>query len=198
MIIVTGMHRSGTSLAALVLQALGADFGPSERLYDADEWNANGYLERVDAVDLNSRMITGFARTTGRFDAVRSQLSYLRMPDASKVTERAQSLTADRVALGAELAGLFVKDPRFCVTLPHWADTQEGLVVALRHPSASVASLQRRNRLPPTLGHRFWRWHMAEVLPRITPDTLVIRHNTTATLPGAGSAIFLPVIPRIA
>ena len=177
MIIVTGMHRSGTSLAAQVLQALGADFGPAERLYDADQWNANGYLERVDAVDLNSRMITGFSRTTGRLDAVRSQLSYLRMPSSTNVAKRARPLRAERAALADELTGLFVKDPRFCVTLPHWTDAQEGLVVALRHPSASVASLQRRNRLPPALGHRFWRWHMAEALPHITPDTLVIRQD---------------------
>ena len=57
MIVVTGMHRSGTSLAALVLQALGADFGPDDALYGADDHNADGYLERLEAVDLNLSLI---------------------------------------------------------------------------------------------------------------------------------------------
>lgn len=177
MIVVTGMHRSGTSLAALVLQALGADFGPPDRLYDADRWNANGYLERVDAVDLNSRMITGHARTTGRIDTVRSQLGYLRMPSSEAVASRAAALAAERAELARTTRGTFVKDPRFCLTLPHWGEHTEALVVALRHPSASVASLRRRNRLPSSLGHRFWQWHMREVLPHIGPETLVIRQD---------------------
>lgn len=177
MIVVTGMHRSGTSLAALVLRSLGADFGPDDRLYDADRWNANGYLERVDAVDCNSRMITGHARTTGRVDAVRSQMGYLRMPAADAVAARAAALMTERAALADELGGLFVKDPRFCITMPHWQATARGLVVALRHPSASVASLRRRNRLPERVGHAFWRWHMEAVLPYMAPDTLVIRQD---------------------
>ena len=177
MIVVTGMHRSGTSLAALVLRSLGADFGPDDRLYDADRWNANGYLERVDAVDCNSRMITGHARTTGRVDAVRSQIGYLRMPDAGAVAARAAAMTDERTALAEELRGLFVKDPRFCITMPQWDSTTRGLVVALRHPSASVASLRRRNRLPERMGHAFWRWHMQTVLPHIGTDTLVIRQD---------------------
>ena len=177
MIIVTGMHRSGTSLAALVLRELGADFGPADRLYDADRWNANGYLERVDAVDLNSRMITGHARTTSRVAAVRSQLGYLRMPSAASVAARAQQLESERQVLAGSLDGLFVKDPRFCITLRQWTERQAGLIVALRHPSASVASLRKRNRLPEALGHRFWRWHMEQVLPFLGPETLVIRQD---------------------
>lgn len=177
MIVVTGMHRSGTSLTAQVLRSLGADFGPESKLYDADRWNANGYLERLDAVDTNSRIITGHARTTGRLDTVRSQISYLRMPDPTVIDRRAQSQSDTIERLAVELDGLFVKDPRFCVTLPAWSDGVRALVVALRHPSASVASLQRRNRLPEALGHRFWRWHMEQILPAIGPETLVVRQD---------------------
>lgn len=180
MIIVTGMHRSGTSLTAQVLQALGADFGPAERLYDADQWNANGYLERVDAVDLNSRIITGHSRTTSRVAAVRSQLGYLRMPTGDRLASRLAEATNDVAELSSSLQGLFVKDPRFCITAPIWRETGDvaAMVVALRHPTASVASLQRRNRLPAPIGHRFWRWHMEQILPTIGPQTLVVRQDT--------------------
>lgn len=179
MIIVTGMHRSGTSLTAQVLQALGADFGPLESLYEADRWNANGYLERVDVVDLNSQLLTGVARTTSRTDMLRSQVNYLRMPDDRSLRTRTAGLHSEVQDLAGQLDGLFVKDPRFCATLPAWHEAGDvhGLVVALRHPTASVASLRKRNRLPGPLGHRFWRWHMERVLPWIDERTLVIRQE---------------------
>ena len=179
MIVVTGMHRSGTSLAAQVLRALGADFGPEDRLYGADDWNANGYLERVDAVDLTSRAITGFARTTGRASAALSQLAYLRMPAPRTIEARLNDRSTEIASLAHDLAPLTVKDPRFCLTLGGWKHhgRVDALVVALRHPSASVASLRRRNRLPAPVGHRFWRWHMGAILPHIDERTLVIRQD---------------------
>ena len=179
MIVVTGMHRSGTSLAALVLQALGADFGPPDRLYGADDWNAAGYLERLEVVDLNSRAITGFERTAGRRHAALSQLTYLRMPRAATIGSRLDALAAEIAATSRSLPGLAVKDPRFCLTLGGWMQhgAVDALVVALRHPSASVASLRRRNRLPSRLGHRFWEWHMRAILPHIDEQTLVIRQD---------------------
>ncbi len=179
MIVLTGMHRSGTSLAALVMQALGADFGPADRLYGADDWNANGYLERLDVVDVNSKAITGFARTEGRARAAASQLSYLRMPSADRIDRRLDSMAADLSQVSRSVEGFVVKDPRFCLTLDGWRRHGRvgGLAVALRHPSASVASLRRRNRLPPVIGHRFWRWHMQAILPHIDGTTLVIRQD---------------------
>ncbi|NNC81418.1 MAG: hypothetical protein HKN94_14840, partial [Acidimicrobiales bacterium] len=74
---------------------------------------------------------------------------------------------------------LAVKDPRFCLTYGGWSRhaAVEGLVVALRHPAASVASLRKRNRLPTNIGHRFWRWHMEAILPHIDGGTLLIRQD---------------------
>ena len=154
MIVVSGMHRSGTSLVAQVLEANGLDFGPPERLYAADDSNANGYLERLDVVDLNSLVITGFERTTGRRAQVMSQLNYLRMPSAPRIERDLNNQSSDITQLGAELDALAVKDPRFCLTLDGWRTHANvgGLVVALRHPSASVASLRKRNRLPSAIG----------------------------------------------
>lgn len=179
MIIVTGMHRSGTSLAAQVLQAIGVDFGDPAAMYAADDWNANGYLERLDVVDLNSRIITGHERTTGRVAQVMSQLSYLRMPAVAEVERAADEVAAEIEIHSALIGDLAVKDPRFCLTYGGWSRhvDVDGLVVALRHPAASVASLRKRNRLPERIGHKFWRWHMEAILPHIGSDTLVIRQD---------------------
>jgi len=179
MIVVTGMHRSGTSLAALILQELGLDFGPDDAMYAADDWNANGYLERLDVVDINSRAITGFNRTTGKGTQMASQISYLRMVSPHKITSRLDVMTDELQQLSAVMGGRGVKDPRFCLTLPGWKHHVEvdGLVVALRHPAAAVASLKKRNKLPEPIGHRFWRWHMRAILPLLDEQTLVLRQD---------------------
>lgn len=182
MIIVTGMHRSGTSLVALVLRELGVEFGPESKMYEADDWNAHGYLERADVVDLNSRAITGFDRTTGKTTQIASQLSYLvqsGIGGSARSLNRLESLSENVVELGEQLGSSAVKDPRFCLTYRAWEQLTDikGLVVALRHPSASVASLQRRNRIPAAVGHRFWRWHMEAICSSIAPDTLVLRQE---------------------
>lgn len=179
MIIVAGMHRSGTSLTAQILQSLGADFGPADELWEADQWNANGYLERRDVIDINSRAITGFARTNNRGVAAASQLAYLRMPTALQIRKRATTNAALLGEVHSALTGYAVKDPRFCLTMPAWlaAGDVDAVVVALRHPSASVASLAKRNRMPKPLGYKFWAWHMRELLAVAPTDAIVVRQD---------------------
>ena len=187
MIFLTGMHRSGTSLAALVLRDLGLTFGPESELYGADDWNAHGYLERNDVIDINSRLITGADRTTSRRAQAVSQLSYLGHSirhktgahSKSHVREASGDLANKITDLGQKLGTGAAKDPRFCLTMTEWRRHVEfdGLVVALRHPAEAVASLQRRNRIPAALGHRFWRWHMTALLPHIDSETLVLRQD---------------------
>ncbi len=191
MIIVAGMHRSGTSLTAQVLQSLGADFGPAEEMWEADQWNANGYLERRDVIDVNSQAITGIRRTDNKLVAIASQAAYLRMPTAQKIGGRIDQ--ADVARICAATRGFALKDPRFCLTLPHWLATGEvdAVVVALRHPSASVASLAKRNRLPKAVGFKFWAWHMRELLATVPDDAILVRQDE---LLGADPA---PAIERL-
>lgn len=200
MIIVAGMHRSGTSLTAQMLQSLGADFGAADQMWEADQWNANGYLERRDVIDYNSRLITGVTRTDNRFTAVASQASYLRMPKQPTIAARAAKESAGLSAVGEQVQNLAVKDPRFCLTLPYWLATQdvEAVVVALRHPSASVASLARRNRLPKAVGYRFWTWHMAALLRSAPDDAVVVRQDELVGSEPQQAIDRLAVVARLA
>lgn len=168
MIVVTGMHRSGTSAVAMTLEALGVDFGPHDAFYGADEWNERGYFERNDVVDLNSRILTGFPRTQGRVAPLVSQVRYLLTPSAGGVQRRARALRAEIRALANELDGIAVKDPRFCLTLDAWTEFTSAWVVCLRHPADVARSLHRRQRVPLTLGLRFWDRH-AEALLELQP-----------------------------
>src|SRR5947208_12526039 len=59
-LIITGMHRSGTSLTAAMLAACSLDVG--QQLLKADAANPGGYFEDVEFVALNGRMLTAATR----------------------------------------------------------------------------------------------------------------------------------------
>ena len=174
MLVVTGMHRSGTSAVSMVLESLGVDFGPHEAFYAADEWNPRGYFERTDVIDVNSRLLTGVPRTTGRLTAAASQVLYLLVASRDQARRREQRLRPELETVAARLAGRAAKDPRFCLTLGAWASHVTRTVVVLRHPSAVVASLARRQRIPKRLGYRFWDRHAEGLLASTTMPTCFV------------------------
>ena len=57
--IITGMHRSGTSLVAKIFYEVGADLGPKETLYPGDRWNPDGYYEQPAIHSINMALIHG-------------------------------------------------------------------------------------------------------------------------------------------
>ena len=48
-LIITGIHRSGTSLTAAFLQKIGLDLG--NNLLKGNYWNPKGYFEDIDFVE---------------------------------------------------------------------------------------------------------------------------------------------------
>ena len=62
MILILGMHRSGTSALAGGVAALGAGFG--ERLMQAvPDQNAKGFWEDLDVVSIDDRVLLALGRT---------------------------------------------------------------------------------------------------------------------------------------
>ncbi len=57
--IITGMHRSASSLVSRLFFEAGADFGPTETMYDANKWNPDGYYEQVDFHTVNIPIVNG-------------------------------------------------------------------------------------------------------------------------------------------
>src|SRR3954469_12288526 len=55
-VVITGMHRSGTSLVASYLSSLGVGLG--DRLLAADARNPHGYFEDADFRELHGEMLT--------------------------------------------------------------------------------------------------------------------------------------------
>jgi GT2 family glycosyltransferase len=144
MLMVLGMHRSGTSVLAGSCKLLGADLGG--RMMAAGQDNVMGFWEHDEIVRLHAELLErlGFA-----WDDVRA------LPDKWWTY---QAIQPQRQALKALLqrdfgqAGLAcVKDPRLCRLLPLWQELLQELsweplyMLAGRDPAEIVASLQARN-----------------------------------------------------
>jgi hypothetical protein len=112
-VVVAGPYRSGTSLTAQILSALGVDFGSASAFQlDADRFNPGGYFQRKDIVEYNTRLI----------ERISSSIAEPASPEL--IRSIAGSDPPDVVDLswtvGPPIFGL--KDPRFCATLATWAD----------------------------------------------------------------------------
>jgi hypothetical protein len=137
---VMGMHRSGTSLAAALLQGLGIDFGPSVSMVPPDDENPRGYVEQEAIHRLNDDILVA----CGGY--------WWRPPRLSPGWERAARLDPLRPR-ARELAGtLFgerpwgIKDPRMSLVLPFWRSIvgEMDCVVCVRDPAEVAVSLMRR------------------------------------------------------
>lgn len=139
-VVVTGMHRSGTSLVASVLQRAGAHMG--ERLLEADRRNPRGFFEDVDFYGFHQQAFADRGRTPYvgsdfRFEATPAEI------------EQAQRLVAAR-----EHQALWgFKDPRACLFLEFWRARipHACFLLLYRHPLEVLASLVRRGE-PHTVG----------------------------------------------
>jgi len=110
-VVVLGMHRSGTSLLAGALQAQGVDFGT--RLLEGNEWNPNGYLEHEEVVDLDDALL---GRAGKRWDRLGVPTAADLLADEDLLRRGVEILRRDFA--GRALCGL--KDPRASRLLPFW------------------------------------------------------------------------------
>ncbi|VEP17868.1 TPR domain protein (fragment) [Hyella patelloides LEGE 07179] len=133
-VIITGMHRSGTSLTASLLQSAGLEIG--DRLMAASEWNPNGFFEDWDFVALHQAILSsqGIAHegwTKEKLVEVQGQ--YL---------ATAQSLISARK--NKQIWGW--KDPRTTLFLDFWLQLipEAKFIFTFRSPWEVVDSLFRR------------------------------------------------------
>lgn len=157
MYVITGMHRSGTSLVAQLFCHAGADMGDPESFYRPDRWNPDGYFEQPDIHAINMPLING---PWGR-------LAYFRLPSTKRILARAHSRHDEIAETAAKYDGKVLKETRFCLTLPAWLEhgaTVRGLLVCLRDPVAVAQSLKRRNHISLRRGFGLWYEHLSRLL----------------------------------
>jgi len=134
-VIITGMHRSGTSLIANLLHQRGVNLGA--RLLEQDSSNPHGFYEDVDFYTFHQHALHTRGRTLLSGD------DFVFEPTPTEV-ERAQALIEQR----ADQAVWGWKDPRTTLFLDFWHQLlpQARFLFVYRHPLEVLISLVRRGR----------------------------------------------------
>lgn len=155
-LIVLGMHRSGTSVLARLLNLMGAYFGPEGIGTGANKENPKGFWERRDVRALNDFVLHSAGCDWNRVSTF----------DVDKLPEKVVSTFRGEAAkLLLEMDGhrpWFIKEPRLCMLLPLWRPLLEAPVCihVIRHPLEVAASLQTRNAMPIEAGLGLWEFHV--------------------------------------
>lgn len=174
-VIITGMHRSGTSMVAGTLRAAGVDIGRS--LYGAGPGNPRGHFEDWDFFHLHEEMLAAAGLTC---------FSASGAVPVDGLKAKAREVLAAKAA--TSLWGW--KDPRTTLFLEMWHELipDARYVFVYRHPLEVALSLGRRNtdselRGDPTAAVRAWEVYNRELLGFYTrhPDRCFLAHVPTLT-----------------
>lgn len=193
-IIVLGMHRSGTSALAGILNLLGVDLGPD--LLPAAPDNPKGFWEHKAILDVHESLLRALDLS---WDLPASfKLDWLSDDRIEPFRHRLTEIV--RRDFGAsELWGL--KDPRMCRLLPLWhsvfteIECSPVFVHVIRNPMEVAASLERRNSFSLRKSVLLWLMHVLEAelhskgFPRafITHDQLM--ENWRGTMERVGRVL---------
>jgi glycosyltransferase involved in cell wall biosynthesis len=167
-VMVIGMHRSGTSLLSSFVQALGINIG--DRLYPADNYNPAGYFEDHECMEIQERILEGLGRQW------HTEQGMLPFPSAwwreaamRPFVEELEDWLDRRLSSSGRIWAF--KDPRTTRFLPLWQELFQSrgiiacYVLAIRNPSEVVASVTNRSAVPTGQIYRTWlRYNMEALL----------------------------------
>lgn len=197
LLIVVGMHRSGTSALMGALHQLGLHLG--NHLLPEQDDNKAGFWENAQIVAFNQRFLEHFNRDwhsvlpLPAFDPKDSDLP-------GKVAELAVLLETER----GNASCLGIKDPRMCRLLPFWLDVLQekrlssAFCLILRNPFEVAASLWKRDGFSRGKSMLLWLDHVLEAeihtrgYPRLWFDYAELMQQKSRAIRRIAEAGFLP------
>ena len=156
-----GMHRSGTSVVARLLNLLGVHLGSEALLMAPQPDNPKGFWEYDPFVRINDAVLGAFGGHWHTPPAWPDGWTNEPHLDAYK------TLAVDWIAKDLATAPCWGwKDPRTCLTLPFWQSIVGPMryVIVTRSPAEVVASLATRNEFTAAEAERLWLAHVASTL----------------------------------
>jgi hypothetical protein len=167
-VLVLGMHRSGTSLCSHILSALGVDMadnvaGPGNASATPD--NPRGHWERWEIVEFHNRILGLFNRDyLGSFHDFPLPVAWWADPRVAQIRREIVAFLGQRVGDGY----FGFKDPRTVRLMPLWHQIfnelklAPKLVLCSRNPAQVARSLYARDGLDPAIGEYRWLVHMID------------------------------------
>lgn len=181
---ITGMHRTGTSAVAGLLQRHGLFLGEEADMMSADPYNPDGYFENNRLVEINDAILAIFGGSWN---------SLPEFPDAWSEDPRISAICKDARAMGERLdahSPWGFKDPRTALTLPFWRSAWGDMtvIVTLRNPLEAARSLSRRDEMTLQDGMRLWSDYYRSLLQHTTAATRIVIDYEGLSIDPVGSA----------
>jgi hypothetical protein len=168
---IAGMHRSGTSMVARLLQACGLFLGREEEL-GFDSNNGEPHFEHLRFVALNDEILRRLGGSWNNPPEFPARWETMREVDA--LTKQAKKLIK-------RLSGRYYwgwKDPRNSLTFPFWRRITPDLrlVICVRNPLEVAHSLRKRGDLLGISHFLLWLTYYRELLAWTLPEDRVVTH----------------------
>ncbi len=172
-ICITGMHRSGTSMVARLLQLSGVYLGEEDELFAGRPDNPEGFFEHKRFYAVNDHILEVFKASWDQ--PVVLPEGWENNPELAPVYEEARSLVEEFNATGKEWGW---KDPRSSLTLAFWKRAIPGLkiVVCLRNPVDVCASLTKRGYASVRFGLALWDSYQQMIEREKRSENTVVTH----------------------
>jgi GT2 family glycosyltransferase/glycosyltransferase involved in cell wall biosynthesis len=168
---IAGMHRSGTSMIARMLNLCGLYLGDQKDLMPAAIDNSEGFWENIYFVEINEKILSGLkggwdAPPVGELDWEISELNLHRKNAAHLVNNM------NRHTIWGW------KDPRNSLTFPFWQQLIPDLkvVACVRNPYEVALSLSRRGSSSHIFSMRLWYEYNKQLLNSVPQQNLIITH----------------------
>jgi hypothetical protein len=162
-LLILGMHRSGTSAVTRVVNLLGADIGKNILL--PGNGNSEGFWEHYEAMEIDHYLLKAFSRTW--FDIRPMPVDWPQQAPGRQALTRINALIQKEFAPHPLVA---VKDPRMCLTAPLWIEAFEAAgyevqcLFVVRDPREVADSLQAREKWPREPIFLLWAHYMMEAV----------------------------------
>ncbi len=170
---ITGMHRSGTSLVARLLNLCGLQLGPADQLLPPGEGNPQGFWENREMDRITEGLL---AQLADGWDFL--------LPPFPDGWESSPGITPYREQAHRQIAVLARqqpwgwKDPRASLVLPFWRSLLPDLqvVICLRHPAEVNASLKKRVGSSDSLNFNLWQRYYERLLATTAEGERLFTH----------------------
>lgn len=173
-IVVLGMHRSGTSAITRGLELLGASLGKELMPAVAGD-NDKGFWEDLGINDINERLLE---KLNSSWDALAS-IDVTKLSAEVIAEERDDALRLLKLRMAyTDVFGF--KDPRTVNLLPFWQsifselELDDKYLLAIRDPRSVADSLARRNSFNEQKSYYLWKKHLTNALKYLPKRPVVV------------------------